>query len=82
MSDLRDIIEGKLKGQKMEREELLQIIRDEVSMFVLKGPGWHNNHDPLAYHRCERCSTLIPLGNGCPCDMLGNTKIMTPEIIT
>jgi hypothetical protein len=76
--------------QKLELEYLVkkffddhrQDVRDEVSMFVLKGPGWYKNHDPLAYHRCERCNTLIPMGNGCPCDLLGNTKIVIPEIIT
>jgi hypothetical protein len=68
-----------MDSKYITKDELLQIIRDEVSMFVLKGPGWYNNHDPLEYHRCGRCNTLIPLGNGCPCDVLGNTKIITLE---
>lgn len=61
-----------------EKAEILQLIRDEISMFVLKGPGWFGNHDPLQYHRCNRCKTLIPMGQGCPCEMIGNTRVILP----
>jgi hypothetical protein len=59
-------------------DEIKQLIRDEIAMFVLKGPGWWNNHDPLEWHRCQRCGTKIPLGQGCPCDVIGNTKVILP----
>lgn len=60
------------------KEDLLQLIRDEIGIFILKGPGWWNNHDPLEWHRCTRCNTKIPMGLGCPCDVLGNTKVILP----
>ncbi|MHC4372028.1 MAG: hypothetical protein ACYSW8_30855 [Planctomycetota bacterium] len=57
-------------------EQLKQIIRDEIAMFAHKGPGWWNNHDPLEFHRCPRCNTKIEMGYACPCEHLGNTKII------
>lgn len=63
-------------------EQLKQIIRDEIAMFMHEGPGWWCDHDPLEYHRCPRCNTKLPMGSGCMCGQLGNTKVLGPEIIT
>ena len=64
---------------ELTKNELLQIIRDEIAMFMHEGPGWWGNHDPLEYHRCNRCGCKLPMGSGCMCGQLGNTKIVTLE---
>jgi len=62
------------------RQELKALIRDEIGMFMHEGPGWWNNHNPLEYHKCGRCGIILPMGSGCLCASMGNTKIITTEL--
>ena len=58
------IIEGHLEGQKMEEEELRRVIREEIAMFMHKGPGWWVNTIRLSITTVRDVRSFCPWERG------------------
>lgn len=60
----------RMLSKKKIKAELLELIRDEIVLYLAKGPGWWNEPPDHNYTRCPRCGVLLVEEGGCPCGMI------------
>jgi len=66
-------------SKKKAKEELIELIRDEIVLYISRGPGWWNNTRRMDYQRCTRCGVLLVEEGGCPCGMITDSNFVTME---